>query len=215
MTGRFGVILTVIVIAFGAIFFFAKDKASAPNTSGNSSVQPTSHITGNTDSKVTFVEYADFQCPACATYYPIISQVIEKYKDRVAFQFVNFPLYQTHQNAMASHRVAEAASIQGKFWEMYELLYLNQSQWDRSNTPTTIFEQYATQLGLDIEKFKQDSASSNVNDIIWADINKATSKGVTATPTFFINDSRITSTPRSLEDFSVLIDEALQDTATN
>lgn len=115
---------------------------------------------------------------------------------------------------MASHKAAEAAAAQGKFWEMYDILYQNQQLWSSSATPTVIFEQYATNIGLDIEKFKQDSVSSETNDIIWADINKANDAKVNATPTFFLNGEKI-DTPPSLDDFKKVIEDAIAANTTN
>lgn len=208
MSKRFAIILAVILVAFGTIFFFTKNRAGAPSGGDGNSTQTTNHIKGSTASGVVLLEYADFQCPACAQLYPVVSQVYEKYKDKIQFQFMHFPLYQIHQNAMAAHRAAEAASVQGKFWEMYDTLYARHSEWQSSSTPTVIFEGYANQLGLDVEKFKTDSASSAVNDTIWADINKGTSLKVSGTPTFFLDGKKI-ETQTTVEDFSKLIDEAI------
>lgn len=215
MSSRFAVILVAIVIIFGGIFFTTKNKANAPDGSSSSTAQATNHIEGSTSSGVTLVEYGDFQCPACSAYYPIIKQVEDTYKDRVTFQFVNFPLYQIHQNAMAAHRAAEAADMQGKFWDMYNTLYTNHDQWADSKTPSSYFEQYATQLGLNIDQFKTDSASSKVNDIIWADINKGNAQKISSTPTFYLDGKEITSRPTNAEDFGKLIEQAIKDKATN
>lgn len=213
MSRNFAIILSLIVILFGGLFFFAKNDANAPSDS-SSNAQPTNHVKGNTSSKVTLIEYADFQCPACAQYYPIVDEVVETYKDQIQFQYVHFPLYQIHQNAMASHKAAEAAAAQGKFWEMYDALYQNQQLWSTSTTPTVLFEQYATNLGLDIEQFKQDTVSSETNDIIWADINKANDAKVNSTPTFFLNGKKI-DTPPSLDDFKNVIEDAIAASTSN
>lgn len=216
MSSRFAIILAALVIIFGGMFFVTKNKnSSSTGSSSSSSAKATNHIEGNTKSSVTLIEYGDFQCPACSAYYPIVKQVVGTYKDRVQFQFVNFPLYQIHQNAMAAHRAAEAASNQNKFWEMYDTLYANHDQWVNSSTPTTYFEEYAKQLGLDTSKFKQDSAGSATNDTIWADINKGNGLGITGTPTFYLNGKKIDSNPASVEDFSKLLDEALKTKSTS
>lgn len=178
--------------------------ANAP--SGNA--KPTSHIMGKGTSGVTLVEYGDFECSACGSYYPLVEQVKEKYKDQIFFQFRNLPLLQLHPNAFAAARAAEAASKQDKFWEMYNLLYQNQKSWALGNDAKTIFEQYASQLGLNLDKFKIDAASSEVNDIINADISEfKKTKETMSTPTFFLDGKKIQ--PASLEDFSKLIDAAI------
>jgi len=208
MSSRFAAILVAIVVIFGGIFFFTKHKATAPSQGGKA--QTTQHIEGSTKTGVTLVEYADYQCPACSAYYPLVKQTVEKYKDQIQFQFVNFPLYTIHPNAMAAHRAAEAAGLQNKYWEMHDLIYTNHDVWEKSTSVTTYFEQYAQQLGLDAAKFKQDSASSKINDILWADINKGTALKVDATPTFFLDGKKITSQPASVDDFSKLIDAEIK-----
>lgn len=212
MSKNFAIILVVIIALFGGIFYFAKKDAKAPSGQ-DTSAQATNHIIGSTTSGVTLVEYADFQCPACAQLYPLIKEVVDTYQDRIQFQFVHLPLYQIHQNAMASHRAAEAAAVQGKFWEMYDTLYTYHTSWQGSSSPSVIFEQYAQNLGLDVEQFKSDAASSTVNDIIWADINKANALKVNATPTFFLNGEQI-DTPTTLEEFTSVIDEAIAESST-
>lgn len=210
MSGRFAIILVVLVAIFGGIFVFSKNKAGAPSagSSGNAA-QSTSHIEGSSKTGVVLTEYGDFQCPACSAEYPLVKQVVEAYKDRIQFQFVNFPLYQIHQNAMAAHRAAEAASNQGKFWEMYDLLYQNHDSWANGSTPTSQFEGYAQQLGLDIGKFKTDAASSTTNDTIWADINKGKALDISGTPTFYIDGKKIDANPTSVDEFNKLIDAAI------
>lgn len=204
MNKTFWAIIAVIVVIFGGIIVFSKDKTEAPS----SNAKPTSHIIGEGKSGVTLVEYGDFECSACGQYYPLVEQVKEKYKDQIFFQFRNLPLLQIHQNAFASARAAEAADKQGKFWEMYNLLYQNQTTWVQSSNVNGVFEQYATQLGLNVEKFKKDAASPEVNGIINADIAEfKKTKEQMSTPTFFLEGKKIQAA--SLEEFSKLIDEAI------
>lgn len=169
----------------------------------------TSHVFGTGTAGVTVVEYLDFQCPACASFYPVFKQLKQEYGDRVFFQVRHFPLIQIHQNSMAAHRAAEAAGLQGKFWEMHDLLFENQTAWAHSNNPVQFFEDYASRLELNMEKFKLDMASDLVNDNIQADVRTARDLGVDSTPTFVI-DGQIIETPQSLEAFRAIIDQAIQ-----
>ena len=91
-------------------------------------------IVGESKSGVTLIEYGDFQCPACQQYYPIFKQIKEKYKDQITVQFRHFPIVSAHQNAMVAHRAAEAASNQGKFWEMHDLLIRKSEKTGRPAT---------------------------------------------------------------------------------
>src|SRR5689334_22232262 len=118
MNKSFWAIIAVIVVIFGGIVVFHKKDATPTNSSN---VKPTNHIEGNATSGVSLVEYGDYQCPFCGQYYPLVKQVVEKYKTQIRFQFRNLPLYQVHQNAFAAARAAEAADKQGKFWEMHDL----------------------------------------------------------------------------------------------
>ncbi len=206
------VVLVVGIIA-GAVLF-GKDNSITGEQS--------SHIFGNTDSSVKIVEFADFECPACGAFFPIVDQIKEKYKDEISFQFKHFPLVQIHRNALAAHRAAEAASKQGKFFEMHDLLYQNLEDWNGpSQTDQVgvtiqqaiqIFEQYAAQLELDIDQFRADVEDSNTLGIINADTAAGKSEyQVSGTPTFILNGVKIddTSTVDTVEEFSALIDKAL------
>lgn len=211
MSSRFGIILLSLVVIFAGIFFINKNKASAPTGGANgTSAQTTNHTKGSSAKGVSLVEYGDFQCPACGAIYPIVKEVISKYANDITFQFVNYPLSSIHQNAMAAHRAAEAADKQGKFWEMYDLLYGNQTAWSSSTSASGIFEGYAAQLGLDATKYKEDAASSAINDTINADVAKGRKIDITATPTFYVNDKKLDPTPQSIEEFSKAIDEAIK-----
>lgn len=212
MGKRFIVIIIILIAAFAGILWSSKKDAQAPE-GANSQAQVSNHVTGNGTSGVTLVEYADFQCPGCAGVYPIVKEVVEKYKEQITFQFINFPLVQIHQNAMAAHRAAEAASLQNKFWEMYDLIYSGHTSWSQSNAATAVFQSYAQQLNLNMDQFNADVASSAVNDVIQADMKKGQTEGVEATPTFYLNGQKLAETPQTVEDFSKLIDEAISNSA--
>jgi protein-disulfide isomerase len=207
MDKRFLLILAALAIVFGGIFFFSKAKSSAPGKSGSSSA--VSNHTLGTGTKVKLVEYGDYQCPACGQFFPIVKQLQAKYADQMTFRFAHFPLVQIHQNAMAGARAAEAASLQGKFWEMHDLLYQNQNSWSASSDPNPYFVQYATSLGLDVTKYKQDMASQAVLNTINADTSEVQALGASGTPTFVLNGKKIEN-PNSLEAFSQVIDEAIK-----
>lgn len=154
------------------------------------------HVYGNANSKVVFVEYGDFQCPSCGGAYAQVKSATEAYKDKVAFIFRNFPLTTIHPNARAAAAAAEAAGLQGKYWEMHNMLYEGQSDWESlsGDQRTNVFVGYATQLKLDEAKFKTDLASSAVNSKISFDQALGNKIGVNATPTFYLNGSQINST---------------------
>lgn len=205
MNKSFWAVIAVIIIIFGGIVVFSKKDSTAPTNA-----KPTNHLIGEGKSGVVLVEYGDFQCVFCGQYHPLIKQVVEKYKEQIHFQFRHLPLITSHQHALAAAKAAEAADKQGKFWEMYDLLFQNQSVWSASEDATTYFQQYATQLNLDLAKYKADAVSEAVNDTVTADIEafKKTKERM-STPTFFLEGKKITAD--SLESFSKLIDKAIAD----
>ena len=212
MTQRFVVLLVIIAVLFGGIFVLTKKKNSdKPLNVSNSA--PSNHVEGDGKKNVTLIEYGDYQCPACGAYYPIVNQVYAKYKTDIHFQFRNFPLTSIHQHAFEGSRAAEAADKQGKFWEMHDILYENQTSWSAMSDPTPAFEAYAGQLSLNVAKFKDDFKSSAINDLINADIKAGTDLGANSTPTFVLQGKKIASNPRSVDEFYKLIDKAIADQA--
>ncbi|MCX6727334.1 MAG: thioredoxin domain-containing protein [Candidatus Saccharibacteria bacterium] len=213
MSKRFLVILAVCVLGLVGIYVATSKKADAPTskTGSSSTSKLSNNVIGKNTKGVQLTEYGDFQCPACGAYHPIVKQVVEKYKNEIQFQFRNFPLQQLHKNARSSARAAEAAAKQNKYWEMHDLLYEQQDAWKDSTTPNVIFEGYASQLGLNTAKFKTDFASTEVNEIINADYAEGTRLEINSTPTFFLQGKKITQSPRDVEGFSKLIDQAIKD----
>ena len=186
MDKRFVAILAGLVIVFGAIFIFSQKSDEATTTTKG---QPTSHIIGKSKSNLTLIEYIDYQCASCEAFYQPLNQIIERYRDRVYFQYRNLPLIQIHPNAFSAARAAEAAGLQGKYFEMHDQLYepANWQVWTKAQDPVPSYEAYAQTIGLDTQRFKADFASEQVNDAINADIAEFKKSGrPMATPTFFL-----------------------------
>ncbi len=166
---------------------------------------------GDPNAKVSLVEYGDFECPACGAYYPVVNQLVTQYGDRVRFAFRNFPLYNIHPDAGISAQAAEAAGLQGKYWEMFDLLYKNQTVWATTPPEAVVakyFDGYASSLGLDVKKFDADINGPAVDAKIKADVATANSAQVDHTPTFFVNLKQIPN-PLSSNDFKGTLDNAL------
>jgi protein-disulfide isomerase len=164
---------------------------------------------GNLQSKVIVVQYSDFQCPACRTYYMVMRQLMVEFNDKVAFVYRYFPLSNIHPNADFAARAAQVASKQGKFWEMHNLLFEKQDEWAKVSNIEPVFESYATLLGLDVEKFKTDFLSQEVKDLVESQKENALKLGLQGTPTFFVNGEQIQN-PTSVEAFRVIINDALK-----
>lgn len=149
-------------------------------------VKPQSHGQGPMDAKVTVVEFGDYECPACKAAQPIVDQVLSEYKDKIRYVFRNYPL-SGHQYAFGAAQAAEAAALQGKFWEMHSLLY--------EKSPDLAKDQLfadAKSLNLDMDKFTKDYDSDAVKQTVLNDQSDGNAAGLTATPTFFINGTQFT-----------------------
>lgn len=165
-------------------------------------------IRGNPDSSVTLVEYADFQCPACAQYHPLVKILEQEFGTDAQFIFRHFPLSRAHPNAEAAAAAAEAAGMQGKFWEMRDILFERQTEWAQKPRPQSTFNSYAEELGLNVEKFEEDRNRDNIEEKIEKHFQSGTASNVNATPTFFLNGKKLES-PRSIEDFRNLLSQAI------
>jgi protein-disulfide isomerase len=141
---------------------------------------------GAADAVVTIIEFADYECPYCGRLEPILQKLLKKHEKIARHHFLNFPLTQMHPKADAAARAAIAAKRQGKFWEMHDLLYERQERLDPESFPA-----WAGELGLDVEKFKQDLNSPEVSKELGEDLDQAlTSLRLDGTPTLFINGRR-------------------------
>jgi protein-disulfide isomerase len=209
MTKQFWAVIAAIVVIFAGLVAFSGNKSDGSKT-GKSGATLTSHIKGSDSASVTLVEYGDYQCPYCQAYEPTVEQAYAEFKDQIKFQFRNFPLTNAHPNAFAAARAAEAAALQDKFWEMHDLLYQTQNYqvWTQATDPNTYFNAYAQQLGLNVDKFKTDFASSKVNDLINADMAEGTRLNVTGTPSFFINGKK-TEIANTLQSFEKVLKDAI------
>ena len=184
----------------------------------NPGILSTDHVRGKRDSKVLVVEYADPQCPGCATMMPKMDAIYEKYKDKVAFVYRHYPIA-GHQNAVSAAVAIEAAGKQGYFWEMLSAVFENRVDWiyesgsDLSDAYVSIFEDVAGKKG-DIDQFKDDLTSSELKAKVNDDKKLGQEDEITATPTVFVNGEMVDfySGNRDPKDYIVdAIDEALKD----
>jgi protein-disulfide isomerase len=165
---------------------------------------------GDLESEVILVEYGDFQCPACGSYYPLVEQLVKDHGANFRFVYRHFPLKSIHPNAEPAARASEAAGLQGKFWEMYEKLFANQNSWSNlvRSAADDRFLQYAREIGLDEEKYKADFESDAVKDKISSQLDGGVASNVSSTPTFYINGKKITN-PQSYDEFVQIISRAV------
>ena len=141
------------------------------------------HVRGPAGASVTLVEYGDFQCPYCGRAEPVVRELMTD--DDLRYVWRHLPLTDVHPQAQMAAQAAEAAGLQGKFWEMHDLLFLHQ---DHLRIVDLIA--YAGQIGLDQDKFHEDMMQPTCKEHIASDEESAELSGVSGTPTFFINGRR-------------------------
>ena len=167
----------------------ASPKANPVNVSQRGAEPP--HSVGLPNAPVTLEEFGDFQCPPCGLLHPVLKEMEKEFGPRLRVIFREFPLVPTHPHALTAARAAEAAGLQGKFWEMHDMLFTNQRTWHAAFDARPVFEGYAAKLGLDLDKFKRDVSGSVVEQRIFLDGKRAHALGVTGTPTVFMNGREI------------------------
>jgi len=149
------------------------------------------HAEGPADAPLTLVEYGDYQCPYCGAAYPIVKRLQKALGKKLRFVFRNFPVTQAHPYALIAAEAAEAAALQGKFWEMHDLLYEQQPFLKPDIIPV-----WAKRIGLDLNKFVNDIKQGGiVEKRIQEDRQSGIRSGVNGTPTFYINGTRYDGSP--------------------
>lgn len=194
------VFAVIVVLALGGLVFMStQNKVDVSEFDVNTVIAAhekngniADHVYGAdaNDAAVTLFEYGDYQCQGCAGAYGRVKTVVDKYSDHVSLVYRNLPLTQIHPNALAAASAAEAAGLQGKYWEMQGLLFQNQNAWAQASSSErgAVFEGYARNLALNIDKFNEDLASDAVSQKIRFD--QALYRSLDrepSTPTFIVN----------------------------
>lgn len=143
------------------------------------------HAMGTAAAPITIVEYGDYECPTCLNAVPVLAQVRQKLGDRLRLVFRHFPRSSIHPHASAAAEAAEAASEQGKFWEMHEALFKHQKELADID-----YSHLALGLGLEIYEFEAARTRDKQRKHVSADFESGTRSGVYKTPTLFINGRR-------------------------
>jgi len=149
------------------------------------------HILGPNSAPAKIEEFGDFECPPCGAFHPVLVQMHKEFGDKLQITFREFPLAPAHQHAIAAASAAEAAGLQGKFWEMHDLLYESQKTWHEAFDVRPIFEGFAKQIGLDMNRYQNDLNGDQVAARILNDGKRGHSMGVKGTPTVFLNGREV------------------------
>ena len=202
-----GVTAVIIISVFGLIKLADTGTTPVGETVNVPKVTDKDITFGNKNSKAILIEYADFQCPACAYYHPILKQVLQDFDGKIFFVYRFYPI-QSHKNTMTSAQAAYSAHLQNKFWEMHDMLFENQKTWAESSDADKIFLSYAEKLKLDIQKYNNDYIADSTKKFITDEASGGISIGVNSTPTFFLNNKQIK--PKGYEEFKTLIQDELE-----
>ena len=181
------IVVVVALITFGSAFALFRAKKIAAPPAPTSAPASGAHIRGPKTAAVTIEEFGDFQCPPCAGMAALLKKEEEEYGGKLRVIFHHFPLV-NHIHARAAAHAAEAADGQGKFWEMHDLLYKEQGAWSKADNVEPLFVGYAKSIGMDAERFEKDMKDPKVIERVDADQKLGSSRGVTSTPTLFINE---------------------------
>jgi formate-nitrite transporter family protein len=185
--------VALVAIGGGTYFYRAKHSADAPpkfaKPEGEAPGELT-HALGTADAAVTLEEFGDFQCPPCGKLSEPINQLQKQYNLRVIYR--EFPL-PVHAHAKEAAFAAEAAGRQGRFWQMHDLLYREQAVWSKSTDARALFSAYAGMLQLDLDRFKKDMDSNEIQQQVELDQHRGAAIGVKNTPTIFLNNEALTA----------------------
>ena len=231
----FIIILVVLGLALGSAWYLTRTTPATPAVAGQppaaspgsptSPVQPPvanagvpgaepAHTLGPANAPVHIEEFGDFECPPCGVFHPILKQMEGEFGDKIQITFREFPLVPTHQHALAAASAAEAAALQGKFWEMHDLLYDRQTTWKEQFDVRGVFAGYAKEIGLDVDRYNRDIGSDLVQQRIFQDGKRGHSLGVKGTPTVFMNGREVPFESLPAEKFRVLIQEEIKAVGT-
>jgi protein-disulfide isomerase len=168
------------------------------------------HARGPADAAVTLEEYGDFQCPPCGGLEVPLQQIERDYASSLRVIFRNFP-FTIHEHAHEAAYAAEAAGLQGRFWEMHDLLYREQAVWAKTKDVQPLFDSYAGMIGLNLERFKKDAGGEQVKTKVESDRKRGAELGVKNTPTIFINNQSVPPTSLNPVALRAAIDAAVKD----
>jgi protein-disulfide isomerase len=211
-------VFTVIIIIVGVMFAGGQRSArDLPEITVKTDalVRPDSLRETGKDAKIQFVEFADFECPACAMLHPSLKRIKSEYKDKIDFVFRVIPI---HSNSVLAASAVLAAREQGKMIEMHDILFEKQEEWTkygiRAAEVSTLFEKYAGTIGLNVDQYKSDikNNASKYKAIVDQDQADATAMGIASTPTIIVNGKPLIRGVVSYERLKQIIETELKPT---
>jgi len=186
------VIALLVIILVGSFIISRKDKTVDTASFANvETFADAAHEKGNVESEIRLIEYSDLQCPACKAAVPVVNSLVDAMGDQFVLEYRHFPLVQIHPNATLAAQAAEAAAVQGKFWEMHDMLFDKQSEWSQSFNPEKFFRDYAVAIGINEDRFRFDLESDEIKERVRSDADEAAALQLPGTPGFVYNGEQI------------------------
>ena len=226
------IIIGVVLVAalIGGYYLYSSSRSGSSNTNRAANATNTAanraanaplgatppNMLGSPTASVTIEEFADFQCAACASVHPVLKEITSLYGNRIRFIFRNYPLaIPGHDKAYDAAVAVEAAGMQdrAKFWDMQNQLFVNQQAWSTSPNYRQLFENYAQQIGLDVERFKNDMVGRDAKSRVDADMARGRALNVDSTPTLLVNGKSIPLQQITTPNLRTLIDAEIQNAA--
>lgn len=209
-------VLAILVVAIGAVFVLTSSDDTKSNNNEKEAAEIVKidernyRVKGPEDAPIELVEYGDFACSFCAQAFPQVEQLLAQYEGQVEFEFKPLSI-PAGQNSVIAHRAAEAAGMQGKFFEMYELLYGNFQAWSQSTNAKELIDGYSEQIELDMDQYQTDYSAAETLDIINNLKAEATDIDVNSTPSFFVNGKKVETNGQFFQSIDQAISEVLSD----
>ena len=223
-----GLVLLVVVVG-GAWYYSTMKTTTTPKANANVAnaaktpgipvnapvgAQPP-HLAGSPTASVTIEEFADFQCGSCAAAHPTMNEIKAMYGSRIRFIFRHYPLaIAAHDKSYDAAVTAEAAGMQGKFWDMQNLLFTNQQAWSANPNYKQTWNEYAQKIGLDMAKFQDDVIGLAAKGRVNADMERGRALSVSSTPTIFLNGISVPFKDVTVSGMKALVDAELQRTSS-
>lgn len=218
-----GIVLVAVVGAFAWLYSSSKSPVVGNTATNQNTNRPAvdqskapvgatpPNMLGSPSAAVTVEEFADFQCGSCAATHPVLKEIQSIYGSKIKFVFRNYPLaIPAHDKAYDAAAAAEAAGMQGKFWAMQDQLFTNQQAWSQNPNYRQLWTEYATKIGLDIQRFQTDASGIAAKSRVDQDMQRGRALNVNSTPTIFVNGFSVPLRETNVEGMRRIIDSELQ-----
>ncbi len=225
--------LVFVAAVIGAIYLYNSGSGSATSSTASSNstaARPTPNMAnapagapvgvnmlGSQTAAVTVEEFADYQCGGCAAVHPVMKELASAYAGNRNFRFIyrHYPLaIPAHDKSYEASVATEAAGLQGKFWQMQDQLFRNQAAWTANQNYRQIWSEYATNLGMDVQRFQADIAGIQTKNRVDADIQRGRALGVSSTPTVFVNGKPVPFSELNIASLRRIVDAEIASVAS-